>query len=205
MTLLVDALRSFCVNPGNTAGMAIGTDGIKSSSRICMVALCPLEGEPISVFVRGAAIADTRQYHGIPDEVYNSLAVEPEDARQILEDMLAMRGITNIVTHQAFHFVRDRVIDQKIMRSSTTFLDTALMDKAILYWNDRYREASNLLELQARIERSRGKNRVKLQELLDKYDIEELSYGEKSPYDPENKARMARDIFEAQLDTELPF
>ncbi len=207
MSTLQDVLDTFCVRPETTAGMAIATDGIKTDSKVAMVALCPLDPDekPLSVFVRGADIAATRQYHGIPDEVYDSLALDPEEIRDTLQALLDQRGIHNVIAHQAFRFVRDRVVGQKLIYNQLSFLDTALMDKAVTFWNGRLREADSLTDMQAKIQNMRGSNRSKIEPLLEKYSVPPIPEGELSPYVPENKARQAADLFRAMLDTELAF
>lgn len=205
MTTLQDMLNPFCVRPETTAALAIATDGIKTESKVAMLAIHPLEGEPISLFVRGAAIADTRQYHGIPDEVYDSLAVDPEGVRETLQNILDQRGIHTMFAHQAERFIRTRLLDQKLIYNSLSFIDSAIMDKGITYWNSRLREADNLLDLQARVTRMRGHNTCKIEVLLNKYNVPEIPEGELSPYIPENKARQAADLFRAMLETELAF
>lgn len=205
MSTLQDALDSYIVRPETTAAMAIATDGIKTESKVAMIALYPLDDEPVSLFIRGADIAATRQYHGIPDEVYDSLAVDPEEVRDTLQMLMDQKGIHNIVAHQAFRFVRDRLIEQKLIYNKVSFLDTVLMDKAVMYWTRRLLEADTLGEFQAKIANMRGGNRSKIEPLLEKYGIKPIPENELSPYVPENKARMAKELFQAMLKTELAF
>jgi hypothetical protein len=205
MTTLKDMFDVFMVRPETAAGLALATDGIKTESRVAMIAIHPLDGEPFSVFVRGADIAATRQYHGIPDEVYHSLALDPEDVKDALQQQLDLQGIHTVIAHRAFKFVRDRLLDQKLISNSLSFLDTAIVDKTVTYWNSRLRESSNLLELQARVTRMRGGNTCKMDVLLNKYDVQPIPEGELSPYIPENNARLAAELLQRQLDTELAF
>jgi len=160
MTIMSDALSEFCITPGNTAAIALSTDGIRKSSKVAMIAIAPLEGQALSVFIKGADISATRPYHGIPDEVYHSLAVDPEDVLSTLSQWMAQNGITTLVAHQAFTFVKDRLLDQKLVPPGTSFFDPCLLHKAIRNWSGSFLEATNLIDLQARIERVRGKNRI---------------------------------------------
>lgn len=203
MSTLQDVLGPFWVHPDSVAAMAIATDGIKKDCKIAMVALCPLEGEPISLFVRGADIAATRQYHGIPDAVYDSLAVDQEEVRETLQTILDQQGIHTIVANQAFRFVKDRLLTQKIVHNKLSFLDTALMDKATMFWSERLGESQTLIDMQTKIQNMRGNNTVSLEVLAAKYDIPDILESEVSPYVPENKARLTKDLALAMLGTEL--
>lgn len=205
MRTLQDVLDPYCVRPETVAGMAIATDGYKVGSKVAMIAIHPMDGEPISLFVRGCDIASTRQYHGIPDEVYESLAVDKDGVKDTLQMMLDQIGIHTIVAHRAFRFVKEILLDQKLINNSLSFVDTRIMDKATMYWTDRLREADTLFGLQEKIANMRGNNTGAIEPLLEKYGVPEIPENELSPYIPENKARQAADLFRAMLETELAF
>jgi len=202
MTTLRDALRPFWVRPEASAAIALATDGIKPDAKVGMIAIKPIDGPDISVFVAGANLSETEQYHGIPATVYSSLAVEPHMAAETLQSIMETHGITCLVAHQAFTFVRDKLLDQKLLPTNATFVDPAVLHKTIRYWNDRLSESTSILHLQERVKSMRGLNRYKLDELAELYGVP--PEGNESPYIPENKARVVRDLFLKQLDAELP-
>lgn len=202
---LEEALRSFCVRKSNTAALAIATDGVRNSSKVGMIAVKPLDPElpTISVFVAGADMAATEQYHGIPYAVYDSMSVEPETVEDHLEMILAQHGIEFLVSHSAFRFTREKLLAQRLLPNGKSFIDPALMVKAVRYWNERLRESASMMDMQARIERLRGANVVKLEKLMEDFAIKIPEPD--SPYIPLHKAEMTRLLFLKLLEEELPY
>lgn len=207
MSTLQDVLKIYCVRPETVAGIALATDGIKADSKIGMVSIAPLTSDPFSIMVSGADMGTTVKYHGVPENVYRSLALSPKAALERITDILDERGIHTLVAHSAFRFVRDKVFDQKLILQRVSFIDTALMHKAIRNWCDQLNMASNLLDLQSRIRSKAGANTIKMEMLLELYcgreNVDLNLVTQESPYVPENKAKAARDVFEKQLEAEL--
>lgn len=197
------AMSSFGVHPETSAALCMATDGLGDKANVVMLALMTFDDEEISCFVQGGDVVATQRYHGIPKQVYDSLAIPAESVADTLHRTLEARGITNLVCHQAYKFVKPILRHNKLVMSNMSFVDVGLTHKALSFWTDRLRESSNLIELQARIQRMRGANLIKLEDLTYIYEVA----GETavSPYIPLNKVRVVRDIFAAQLDTELPF
>jgi len=196
-------MGGFGVHPGSCMSLAIATDGLKMDANILMLALTGFNDTTMSVFITGGDVMATQRFTGIPKKVYDSLAVDKEVAASILDSKLNELGVTNLVCHQTFRFIKPRLVNAKLVRNSISFVDVGLMHKALGFWTEHLRDSSNLIDLQAKIERMRGKNLIKLEALAELYDAAAEEGG--SPYVPVNKSKMIRDVFTAQLNTELPF
>jgi hypothetical protein len=196
-------MQQFGVTTETTAACCLATDGVKDDSNVLMIALHTFDDTEVSVFVAGGDVMATQRYHGIPKQVYDDLAIDKEIVADTLQRHLEEQGISNLVCHQAHRFVRPKLQESKLIRNNISFIDIALIHKALRFWTGNLQDANNLIDLQAKIERMRGKNLIGLKDLLPFYPVEGKS--PPSPYIPPNKAHEVMEIFRHQLDTELPF
>jgi len=205
-SLFSSVLASFGVYPESCMALSLATDGLGKKARVLMMSLKSFDDEDndINVFVAGGDVSATQRFTGITRQVYDGLAVKPEDIQGVLAAKLDQLGVTNLVCHAGLKFVKPIVRRHKLIPNRFSFVDVTLMHKALGGWTENLRQATNLIDLQAKIERMRGSNLSKLGELAEQYDVEpEIT--EESPYIPVRKARVVRDIFASQLEMELPF
>lgn len=202
---LEEFLIPYGVKPESCASIAVATDGLGNKANVLMVAMHTFGEDPVEIssFVSGGDCMINQRYHGIPKQVYDSMAAEREVVADVMKRKLHDMGITNLICTAAFRFVRPKLKANKLIDNSFSFIDIALMDKALGFWTSNLSETNNLIDLQGKIENMRGKNVVKLDTLAEMYDIGEPD--PPSPYVPLNKAWQQREIFKKQLETDLPF
>jgi hypothetical protein len=198
-------LSEFAVRPESCAAVAIATDGLDSKANVLMVAMHTFGEDPveISTFVSGGDCTINQRFHGINKQVYDSMAADREVVADVIKRKLQDLGITNLICQRAYGFVEPKLKTNKLIDNSFSFIDIALIDKALGFWTGNLRDANNLIDLQGKIMNMRGKNSISLDALAEKHGIKQPEPA--SPYVPLNKAWQVREIFEKQLDTELPF
>jgi len=197
--------HEFGVRPDSCAACALATDGFGSKAHVLMVAMHTFDEheKEITCFVSGGDPVITQRYHGIPKQVYDSMAVDPTVVAEVMKRKLAEMGIHHLICIQAHRFVRARMQEAKLVDNTISFIDIALIHKALGFWTGNLQEAHNLIDLQGKIERMRGKNLFSLDTLAEDYGVGKRE--PPSPYIPYNKAWQVREIFQKQLETELPF
>lgn len=202
---LEEFLTQFGVRAESCASIAVATDGLGHKANVLMVAMHTFGEDPVEIssFVSGGDCIINQRYHGIPKQVYDSMAADREVVADVMKRKLHDMGITNLVCTAAFRFVMPKLKSNKLVDNSFSFIDITLMDKALGFWTGNLTDANNLIDLQGKIENMRGKNIVKLDDLADMYGVKEPE--PPSPYIPMNKAWQQREIFSKQLKTELPF
>lgn len=196
-------MQGFGATTNTCAPCALATDGFKSDSHVLMIGIHTFDDTEISVFVSGGDPMASQRYHGIPKQVYDSLSVDRTVVAEVLKSRLHDMGISILVCQQAHRFVRPRLQEGKLVDNTISFIDVSLIHKALQYWTGNLSEATNLIDLQGKIERLRGKNRISLDDLAAYYEVGTKDPA--SPYIPMNKAWQVREIFQRQLDTELSF
>jgi hypothetical protein len=202
---LEEFLSQFGVRADSCASIAVATDGLGSKANVLMIAMHTFGEDPkeISAFISGGDCIINQRFHGIPKQVYDSTAAEPEVVADIIKRKLNDYGISNLVCVQAFKFVKPKLKANKLIDNEFSFIDVGLMDKALGFWTGNLSEANNLNDLQGKIQNMRGSNTTKLDSLADFYDIGKPK--PPSPYIPLNKAWQVREIFQKQLEADLPF
>jgi hypothetical protein len=198
-------LAEFAVRPESCAAVAIATDGLDSKANVLMVAMHTFGEDPVEIssFVSGGDCTINQRFHGIPKQVYDSMAADPEIVAEVMKRKLNDLGVSNLICQRAYGFVEPKLKYNKLIDNSFSFIDIALIDKALGFWTGRLSEARNLVDLQGKIMNMRGKNSISLDALAEKHGVGKPE--PESPYVPLNKAWQVREIFKKQMDTELPF
>ncbi len=202
---LKEFLIQYGVSPESCASIAVATDGLGQKANVLMVAMHTFGEDPIEIssFVSGGDCIINQRYHGIPKQVYDSVAADREVVADVMKRKLHDMGITTLVCTAAFRFVKPKLKANKLIDNSFSFIDITLMDKALSFWTSNLNDTNNLIDLQGKIENMRGKNVVKLDTLAEMYGVGAPK--PLSPYIPMNKAWQQREIFNKQLETDLPF